>query len=177
MKKETTIKEVKPADFKEAAKVIRAAFAPVAEEFGITGKNDSRHASFMTVERLEEMRGEGCVMFGLFEEAKIHGFIAVRHMENDIYYLERLAVSPETGGKGHGRALVEHGIRFVKESGGKRISIGMINESRELKEWYKRMGFREAEIKTIADLPFRVCMMEMNLWHCRKTNNNREPEM
>jgi len=39
----------------------------------------------------------------------------------------------------------------------------MINESTILKNWYKKLGFRETGTKNFEHLPFTVCFMDMNL--------------
>jgi hypothetical protein len=47
----------------------------------------------------------------------------------------------------------------AKRSGAHRVSIGVIAEQTELKSWYQKIGFIEAETKEFAHLPFRVTFM------------------
>lgn len=54
-------------------------------------------------------------------------------------------------------------VSFVKDKGGKKISIGIINENVILKKWYSAYGFKETEIKAFNHLPFMVCLMEKSL--------------
>jgi len=47
----------------------------------------------------------------------------------------------------------------AKLLGAHRVSIGIIAEHTELKNWYKRIGFVEGESKEFPPLPFRVTFM------------------
>ena len=67
---------------------------------------------------------------------------------------------PRLPAQGYGRQLIDAAVRAVKEAGGRRISIGIINENTVLKEWYKSNGFTETEIKEFPHLPFSVCYLE-----------------
>jgi hypothetical protein len=47
----------------------------------------------------------------------------------------------------------------AKRSGARHVSIGIIAQQTELKNWYQKIGFVEAETKEFAHLPFRVTFM------------------
>ena len=74
-------------------------------------------------------------------------------------YLERLAVRPHQRHRGFGRALVDYVLAEAKRSNAGCVSIGIIAEQTELKNWYRKIGFIEAETKEFAHLPFRVTLM------------------
>ena len=150
-----------PEDLENSVSVIRGSFAEVAAEFGLTRENCPTHPSFMTHDGLIQMKERGLQLIGLFEGSEQVGFVALEIADPDLYYLERLAVSPGHRRHGHGTALVNHVIRRVRDLGGKRLSIGIIAESSSLKEWYKDLGFSEVETREFERLPFDVCFMEM----------------
>jgi len=78
-------------------------------------------------------------------------------------YLERLAVLPGYRRRGLGKALVAHVQSTAKALGAQRVSIGIIAEHVELRNWYKRLGFVETGDKDFSGLPFRVTFMSYDL--------------
>jgi hypothetical protein len=62
--------------------------------------------------------------------------------------------------QGYGRQLVDFVVGKVIAKQGKKISIGIIDESEELKAWYRDIAFREIGTKTFPHLPFTVYFME-----------------
>jgi ribosomal protein S18 acetylase RimI-like enzyme len=80
--------------------------------------------------------------------------------EDGIYYLEKLSVLPGRRHEGLGRALLDFALAIVKDMGGDRVSIGMMEENRVLKKWYEENGFRETAVRKFDHLPFAVCFME-----------------
>jgi hypothetical protein len=58
---------------------------------------------------------------------------------------------------------VEFVVSYVEKQGGQKVSLGMIDESAVLKEWYKTLGFVETGTKNFEHLPFTVCFMDLNL--------------
>jgi ribosomal protein S18 acetylase RimI-like enzyme len=73
--------------------------------------------------------------------------------------MEKLAVLPEYRHKGYGKRIMDFVSGFVKEQGGSKISIGIINENTILKNWYLEYGFKETETRVFSHLPFTVCLM------------------
>ncbi len=150
-------------ELEKSVSVIRESFAGVALEFGLTGDNCPTHPSFQTLDRLRLMKDRGVELYGLFENAEQVGFVAVEEADDDLYYLERLAVLPGHRHRGRGRAMVEFVEQRVRHLGGKRISVGIIAEGRVLKDWYESLGFRETETKHFETLPFEVCFMDKDV--------------
>lgn len=141
--------------------VIRSSFRTVADEFGLTRENAPTNAAFIELDALTAMRQKGAQMYGGFCDGRLVGFVAVRKAKDDLYYMEKLAVLPDFRHRGYGRQLVDFAVKAVREAGGRRISIGIINENTVLKEWYKCIGFIETETRQFPHLPFTVCHMEL----------------
>ena len=158
---ETIIREITdPAEFAASARVIRNSFRTVANELGLTRENAPNHPSFFTVARLKEMKKRGAAFFGLFLRNEQIGFIAVEPADEGVFFIERLAVLPSCRHGGYGAKLVGFAIDYIRQNKGKKVALGMINEQTGLKEWYKKLGFREVSFQKYPHLPFTVCYME-----------------
>lgn len=150
----------------ECVRVIRNAFMTVVNEFNLTEKfsitkeNAPTNPAFMEDKDLLAMRDKGINMFGAFMDDKMVGFVAVEKKEGKLYYMERLAVLSEYRHRGIGRKLMDFVFDYVKRNQGETVSIGIINENKVLKDWYKDYGFVETGTKKFSHLPFTVCFMD-----------------
>jgi len=143
-------------------KVIQQSFLTVADEFNITIQNAPTNPAFLAINKLEESVNQNVNYFIYIEEDKIVGCVGIQPGKNDDeYYIERLGVLPDYRHRGIGRKLLEYSIQEIKKRNCGKISIGIINENKELKEWYQTHGFQELGIKRFDHLPFTVCFMGM----------------
>ncbi len=149
-------------DLENSIDVIRESFRTVAVEFRLNEDNCPTHPSLITLDKLLELKGKA-KLFGLFLKDRQAGFVAVEKADDSIYYLDKLAVLPGCRHKGYGQELVEFVVMYVQEQGGQKVSLGMINESTVLKNWYKKLGFIEVGTKNFEHLPFTVCFMDRSL--------------
>jgi ribosomal protein S18 acetylase RimI-like enzyme len=149
-------------DLENSLKVIRDSFKTVAVEFGLNKDNCPTHPSLITLDKLLELKNKA-ELFGLFLNKGQVGFVAVEKADDGVYYLDKLAVLPEYRHRGYGARLVDFVVGYVKKQGGQKISLGMIDESTILKNWYKKLGFRETGTKNFEHLPFTVCFMDKSL--------------
>ncbi len=158
------IREIKSSeDIRSSVRVIRKSFATVAEEFKLTPENCPSNAAFVREDDLYKMQEKGSILFGLFDTNAQIGFVALRKASDTLHYLEKLAILPVTRHNGHGRLLMDFSVEYVRKAGGKTISIGIVDENVQLKNWYYEYGFREIEIKRFPHLPFTVCILEKNI--------------
>jgi ribosomal protein S18 acetylase RimI-like enzyme len=147
------------ADTATSLNVIRSSFRTVARELKLTRKNSPTHPSFITLQRLLEQKKKAR-FFGLFEDGVQVGFVAIEKADGNVYYLEKLSVLPDRRHRGHGSKLVEFVAGYVKKAGGDKVSLGMIDSQKVLKDWYRSLGFRETGTKKFEHLPFTVCFMD-----------------
>jgi ribosomal protein S18 acetylase RimI-like enzyme len=150
-------------DMKSSIQIIIDSFKTVAEEFNLTRENCPTHPSFITFKNFMGYKDKGLKFFGLFENYKQIGFIAVEKANDTLYYIEKLSVLPEYRHKGYGKKLINFVFDFVKNAGGEKISIAIIDKSKILKDWYKSNGFIEINKKDFKQLPFTVCFLEKGL--------------
>ena len=149
-------------DIEASVQVIRDSFATVASEFGLTSENSPSNSAFIDKDELLKMRENGNVMFGAFDCSRQVGFVSLKKASEKLYYLEKLAVLPDSRHLGIGKTLMDFSFEFVKGANGKTVSVGIIDENTRLKNWYIDYGFRETEIKRFPHLPFTVCILEKN---------------
>jgi N-acetylglutamate synthase-like GNAT family acetyltransferase len=146
-------------DIAVLTEIIRSSFRDVADRFALTQKNCPTHPSNCTVEWVQKDMDRGVSYFILEEDGLASGCVALEPVGSDLCYLERLAVRPPQRRRGFGRALVEYVLAEAKRSGTRHVSIGIIAEQTELKNWYQKIGFVEAETNEFAHLTFRVTFM------------------
>jgi len=146
-------------DIEILTEIIRSSFRDVADRFCLTQENCPKHPSNCTVDWIREDMGRGVTYFILEDNGFASGCVALELAGPKLCYLERLAVRPPRRRRGFGRALVNYVLAEAKRSGAHRVSIGVIAEQTELKNWYQKIGFIETKTKEFAHLPFRVTFM------------------
>ena len=65
--------------------------------------------------------------------------------------------------KGIGEKLVSHIFTYSKEKKHSHVSIGIIANNLQLKNWYLKLGFHEKVTKHLEHLPFDVTNMNYKL--------------
>ena len=150
-------------DAQVLAETTRKSFRDVAERFGLTQENAPRHPSNCTADWIREYMEHGITYFAIENNKHVVGCVALEQANSQVCYLERLAVLPSQRRRGFGKALVEHALSEARLLGVNYVSIGIIAEQTELKDWYKKLGFVEGESKEFPHLPFRVTFMSYGI--------------
>ncbi len=144
----------------ESVAVIQAAFQTVADELCLTEANCPTNPAFLKLASLEALRQKGVQFYGLFSAARLAGFVAIEKSSDTLYFMEKLAVLPEFRHRGYGRRLLDFVFAAVRQAGGAKVSIAIVDENTRLKYWYQAYGFRETRCQKFAHLPFTVCFLE-----------------
>ncbi len=144
----------------ECLDVIHQSFATVAADFGLTEENCPKHTSFIPLSYLETQMKWGWLMFGLYTDERIIGYMSLSKEADKAYELHNLAVLPEFRHLGFGTQLLDYAKETVKSLGGSKIKIGIIEESAVLKNWYIANGFEHAGTKKFDHLPFTSGYLE-----------------
>jgi N-acetylglutamate synthase-like GNAT family acetyltransferase len=150
-------------DTQVLAETIRKSFQDVAERFGLTQENAPHHPSNCTVDWIREHMERGVTYFAIENKNHVVGCVALERANSEVCYLERLAVLPDHRRQGFGKALVKHVLSEAKLLGVHCVSIGIIAEQTELKNWYTGLGFVEGESKEFPHLPFLVTFMSYGI--------------
>jgi GNAT superfamily N-acetyltransferase len=160
-KHDLTIQEVtSDRGLREAARIIRASFRTVADEFGLTKESCPAHPAFIADGHLRKMVAEGLHLFALCDAGEAVGVVGTRRLDGDRHTLEKLCVLPRHRHHGCGRRLVEFVCAAVKAAGGRIVEIGTIDQHPLLKQWYSDQGFVAKATKRFEHFPFAVCLMQ-----------------
>lgn len=143
--------------------IIRSSFIIVAEEFGLTENNCPSHTAFMIIDKLETQFDAGRPMLLFYQDAVPVGYFSLAKCSDEEWELNNLAVLPEFRHLGIGKSMVAYAVTTVKNYGGNKISIGIIEENAKLKDYYLKLGFNHISTRKFEHLPFTVGLMELNL--------------
>ena len=157
------IKQVEGKELSDCLAIIRKSFSTVAEDFGLTEENCPTHNTFLKLERLVSEFGSGDEMYFYYSGDVPCGFCQLKKINDEIYELKKLAVLPEFRHMGIGSELVRFAKDYVAKKGGQKITIGIINESIRLRDWYAEQGFVLTGTRHFDHLPFTVGFMETEL--------------
>lgn len=142
--------------------IIRESFATEAKKFGLNEMNAPTNGAFINEVALFEIF-KVAATFGVYLGAVPIGFFALEHAKPGTYYLEKLCILPNYRQNGYGKSILNYCEQYVLKNRGFRISIGIINENKILKEWYIKHGYCEIETKQFKHLPFTVCLMKKDI--------------
>ena len=145
--------------------IICSSFITVAEEFGLTENNCPSHTAFMTIDKLEKLFDYGKPMFLFYQDDVPVGYFSLAICNDGEWELNNLAVLPEYRHSGIGKSMVDYAITTVKNYGGNKISIGIIEENAKLKDWYLNLGFNHISTRKFEHLPFTVGFMEKKVMY------------
>lgn len=143
--------------------IIRSSFLTVAEEFELTENNCPSHTAFMIIDKLETQFDAGRPMFLFYQDANPVGYFSLAKYSNEEWELNNLAVLPEYRHLGIGKSMVDYAVTTVKNYGGTKISIGIIEENITLKNWYLKLGFNHISTLKFEHFPFTVGFMKMEI--------------
>ena len=147
----------------EYADVVSRSFSTIAEDFGWTRENAPGHLSFTAYDRLRSKIKDGYYPYALFVDEKIFGFVSLTDIGDGVYELNQLAVLPEWRHFGYGKKLLDFCKAKVREFGGNKITLDIIEENVRLKDWYAANGFVHTGTKKYDHLPFTTGYMEASL--------------
>ncbi len=143
--------------------IIHKSFITVADEFGLTKDNCTNHTAFMPIDKLIRQYKSGTNMFLYQHNGEYVGYFSLVNNGESVE-LNNLSVLPEFRHLGIGKEMVEYAKDYViKNTGAKKITIGIIEDNTVLKDWYKSLGFIHTGTKRFDSLPFTVGFMEFML--------------
>ena len=159
---DSMIKKVKNREeLNVCLEIICSSFITVAEELGLTKNNCPSHTAFMTIDKLEKQFDDGRLMFLFYQDAVPVGYFSLAKCSDEEWELNNLAVLPKYRHLGIGKAMIDNAVKMVKNYGGIKISIGIIEENLTLKNWYLKLGFNHLSTHKFEHLPFTVGFMEL----------------
>ena len=88
----------------------------------------------------------GGSIFFVQDEDRIVGTVALMRMENDIFELTKMAITPSAQGKQLGQKLLAYAIDYAKNKGWKKLIIYSNRKLENAIYIYKKYGFEEIPI-------------------------------
>ncbi len=152
-------------DLTEIVSVLNKSHNTVAKDFGFTRESNPTNNAFIDETTLRAQLDNGIELYALSVDNKMVGCIAIEKSvkEIDTYYIEKVSVIPDYRNRGYGVRLMDFATAKVSASGGKLISVALIDSNTKLKNWYSAQGFIETGTKDFEHLPFRVCFMNKQI--------------
>jgi diamine N-acetyltransferase len=152
-------------DLSEIVNVLNISHSTVAKEFGFTKDNNPGNNAFIDEPTLKAQLNKGIDLYALSIDNKLIGCVAIEKSkkETDTFYIEKVSIIPECRNQRYGLKLMEFACSMIKKSGGKFVSIALIDAHIKLKSWYISQGFIETGTKDFEHLPFRVCFMRKQI--------------
>lgn len=89
----------------------------------------------------------GGTIFFAKEGKRILGTVALMKMEDHVFELTKMAVTPEQQGKKIGQKLMEHTLKFAKEQGWKSLILYSNRKLENAIYIYKKYGFKEIPLE------------------------------
>lgn len=152
-------------DLSAIVQILNVSHGTVAKDFGFTKDNNPSNNAFIDEQTLRTQLSNGINLYALSINSRLIACIAIEKStkEIDTYYIEKVSVIPEFRNQGYGVKIMDFATSKIKESGGKSVSIALIDSHSKLKNWYSTQGFIETGTKDFERLPFRVCFMNKQL--------------
>ena len=157
------IEKTQENDVEILASLISQSNKDVADLFALNINNAPKHPSFCTPEWVLSDLERGQEYFLFTKDGIAQGCVAFEQADANIAYLNRLSVLPKYRRTGTGSLLVNHILHYAKEKRTASVSIGIIAEHTQLKQWYLKLGFKAGEIKKFKHLPFDVLYMHNDI--------------
>lgn len=152
-------------DLKEAAVIIRKGFETVKERFNLTYENAKGNSAFLKDEKLISNYHKGRLMFGLYFDNSLIGFIQLEERKGNEAYIEHFTILEQYRGLGYGEMLLKYAISKAKELGLEKVTLGAMNDDTKLKEYYLKNGFKIKNTKRFKGYTYTVVFMELILKH------------
>ncbi len=160
------IKEINENDMPECVEVIKESFYTIANEFGFTTENAPRFTAFALTKNIliNQLKNEHRPMYGYFDDnGNIIGYYSLASQNNEVCELNNLCVLPQYRHKHIGTKMLEDAYVKAKKAGYKKMSIGIVEENRVLRNWYEYNGFVHTGTKKFDFFPFTCGYMERDL--------------
>jgi N-acetylglutamate synthase-like GNAT family acetyltransferase len=104
-------------------------------------------------------------IFMAYAGAEAVGCVALIPMQDGVYELSKMAVSPHLRGRGLGRRLLQHAIAQARSIGASSLFLGSNTRLKDAVHLYESVGFRHVNPETLPPMPYNRAdvFMEMPL--------------
>ena len=108
---------------------------------------------------------KGGHIFMAYAGAEAVGCVALIPIQNGVYELSKMAVSPHLRGRGLGRRLLQHAIAQARSLGARSLFLGSNTRLKDAVHLYESVGFRHVKPEDLPPMPYSRAnvFMEMPL--------------
>jgi GNAT superfamily N-acetyltransferase len=108
---------------------------------------------------------KGGHIFVAYAGAEAVGCVALIPMQDGVYELSKMAVSPSLRGRGLGRRLLQHAIAQARSIGARSLFLGSNTQLKDAVHLYESVGFRHVKPESLPPMPYNRAdvFMEMPL--------------
>lgn len=157
------IRKVNLTEINACTDVIKKSFVPVAVKFNISEENSPNYVAFsITSEKLKNQYCNGREMYVYLLEEHIVGYFSLNFYDN-VCELNNLCVLPEYQHNGIGKELLTFAIQRAINKKSDKLTLSIVEENSEFKEWYSSFGFIHTHIQKYDQFSFTCGYMELKL--------------
>lgn len=100
-----------------------------------------------------------------YAAAEVVGCVALIPMQDGVYELSKMAVSPHLRGRGLGRRLLQHAVTHARSMGAQSLFLGSNRRLQSAVHLYESVGFRHVKAESLPPVPYSRAdvFMEMSL--------------
>jgi GNAT superfamily N-acetyltransferase len=108
---------------------------------------------------------KGGHIFMTYAGSEAVGCVALIPMQDGVYELSKMAVSPHLRGRGLGRRLLQHAIAHARSIGASSLFLGSNTRLKDAVHLYESVGFRHVKPEALRPMPYSRAdvFMEMPL--------------
>jgi GNAT superfamily N-acetyltransferase len=108
---------------------------------------------------------KGGHIFMAYAGSEAVGCVALIPMQDGVYELSKMAVSPHLRGRGLGRRLLQHAIAQARSVGARSLFLGSNTRLKDAIHLYESVGFRHVKPESLPPMPYSRAdvFMEMTL--------------
>lgn len=99
--------------------------------------------------------GKGGHIFMAYAGAEPVGCVALIPMDDGVFELSKMAVSPQCRGQGIGRRMLEHAIAQARIIGARSLFLGSSTKLPDAIHLYESVGFRHVDPAKLPPLPYQ----------------------
>ena len=111
----------------------------------------------------ENILSKGGYIFIVYADAAPVGCVALIPMQNGVYEVSKMAVSPSMRGLGIGRRLLEHTIAQARALGAKSLFLGSSTKLPSAVHLYEAVGFQHVPPERLPPMPYTRADVFMEL--------------
>ena len=157
------IRKVNLTEINACTDVIKKSFVPVAVKFNISKENSPNYIAFsITPEKLKNQYCNGREMYVYLFDERMVGYFSLNFYDN-VCELNNLCVLPEYQHNGIGKELLTFAIQRAINKKADKLTLSIVEENSELKEWYSSFGFIHTHTKKYDQFSFTCGYMELKL--------------